>query len=1003
MKLISMLGLATLAVCMVVAGAGQAWAAEGPLIGAWTTQAPSGAALPDLPTPRANVASAVVAGYILVIGGQTDTGTDSIVNTVEVYRTEASPGPGAKNVWQLDTTNGGPHAPLPAARAGASAAVIPDPFDNARRYVAVIGGIGPDVFDENENEDTEEIISSGLVQIYDFTSRTWSTDAPNKITPGWAAALVPVPEPFTDTNSNGEWNLGEPFTDTNGNGVFDQPLHVLNGVCTVEPGGCTFPSNVAYEIFLPGNRDNPNTPANDAVDPVWMDPGITSPVPERLASAVLTRSLSAQDTSPRFIYKAGGGTGGVIATQSAYRRDADDANAAWEELKTMPAARAGHVASLLQGVSSQGYPLLYPAVFGGSANGVTPTASVFIYQPDMNGWSQESQMEIGGVPQPRSDRFALATIGNDIYIVGGSDADGVTGSMIRGTMNKSNTPPPPPVENPIVANWENVMSDIPTARTRVAYAQIGSKLYVIGGEDGTKPSVWRDSLSDAVEVYDMAANTWEIETAMPVNFARGAAGVLTDSQGRERIYVVGGRVDPEKKETWPYGNVEGSVDNLPASGALYIYDPVAKTWSTGASMPTARTFVYHFVHENKLHVLGGLDDAGLSEAHEVYDPITDTWTTDTRGIPYPRQGGAATVVDHGAAGTWVYWMGGSTMSTQTANSARLNLDDPVGVWEGLPNIPVGGVSGARAITLSDGAFEYPTVLGGDFGPVACAYDKVFHYISPLDPDPQKQNTWVADPPMVDPDEGAIVRSGFAIGQWGSSVYVAAGDAGGCDLVIRTARAQILKSLVVETPHIGEARAQEDGVQVSITTDKVVTLAPVSEFGFFYIEDPDGTSGIRVEYNDTPPSQGATVKVSGRMSTNGNGERVIADAEVVITGAGTVPVWVANNKAIGGQGYVGDNGQPLPQGLSNQGLLMTVYGRVTEMDFIESAFWIDDGSDVETGTENQGIKVIATNEFPFEGVYVRVTGVVTSEIVNGRKIRVIRGREGTVAGDFEILN
>jgi hypothetical protein len=98
--------------------------------------------------------------------------------------------------------------------------------------------------------------------------------------------------------------------------------------------------------------------------------------------------------------------------------------------------------------------------------------------------------------------------------------------------------------------------------------------------------------------------------------------------------------------------------------------------------------------------------------------------------------------------------------------------------------------------------------------------------------------------------------------------------------------------------------------------------------------------------------------------------------------------------------VGPDGLPLTLGTSTEGLLMRVAGKVTDVDFFEGAFWLDDGSGVDSGRPVKGIKVIRTETFPFVGQYLIVTGVVTCEVVDGKKIRVLRGREGQVPGDIQ---
>ena len=1007
--------LAAATACVALLGAPPAaQAAEGPLVGAWTNTAPmtGNPAMPPMPTPRANVAAVVAFDHLIVIGGQTGPGTDTIVGTVEAYRT-ASAGQTPKNVWIGDTSTGGVNQPMPAPRAGATAAVVPDPYDNSKRYIYVIGGIGPDVFDEDGDGDTTEIISSHAVQVYDFVAHTWTTNKAPKLTPGWGAALVKVPEPFTDLNNDGEWNIGEKFTDTNGNGTWDADLHILNGVCTVSPTECGFPSNQVYEIYSPGRRDNPATSGtNEFIPDAWNAASVPSPPPEREPAGVLTTSLDPRDTSPRYIYKLGGGTGGVVATAGALRRDVDGGGN-WEELKSMPQARTGHVAISLRGVTSAGYAMQYPAVFGGSVDGVTPSSAIMVYEPDLKGWIVDSRMTDadGTTSHPRTGRFALGVVADNVYVAGGFTTDGaVDGTILRAPLNKSNTPVAPPVDAPLVGNWENVQQLIPTPRTRSAFAQVGSKLYIFGGEDGSRGSVWGDSLSDDVEVYDMQTNSWttsdaskgtKTETPMPVNFSRGVAALLTDGQGKQKIYIAGGFVDANKNDV--FGD---DADAFP-SAAMYIYDPDTKTWSTGPAMPTARQYPGHFVYQNKLHVVGGAlangDPAG--SPHEVFDPVTNTWTTDPSGTPFGgRASGAMTVVDHGSAGVFAYWLGGATKTTQLAQCARLNLTDPNAQWAQIPNIPVGGVTGAKAITVSDGADEYPTVFGGDFQSLATT--KVFHYISPEYADPAKQNTWVPDAPMELTGEGKVVRSNFAIGVWNGFVYVAGGDAFNGDLVNRTLRAQLLSTYIAQVSGIGEAKAQRDGVAVNITTEKIVTLKPTTESGFIYIEDADRSSGIRVVSSDPLPETGTTVKVSGRIGTLPSGERAIMGATVSPQGAGSVAPVVMGSRDTGGPGF-NQGGGAYNNGLNTEGLLVQVYGKITRFAFgpdtnFEPVLWLDDGTgvDPENPDGSLGLKVTRTEQYSGPSGYVAVTGVVTSEILqDGTRIRVIRSRDATVPSDF----
>jgi len=204
--------------------------------------------------------------------------------------------------------------------------------------------------------------------------------------------------------------------------------------------------------------------------------------------------------------------------------------------------------------------------------------------------------------------------------------------------------------------------------------------------------------------------------------------------------------------------------------------------------------------------------------------------------------------------------------------------------------------------------------------------------------------------------------------------------------------------------IGEARQEFDSTIVNITNAQVVTLVPISDTGFFYAQDPDGNAGIRIEpAGGSLPALGDNVSItSALLAMNADGERVLKNATVTVTGgSAATKLRTAVNKSIGGEGYVESGGSPAGFGLTNQGLLLKVFGRVTKVDYVNDYFLMDDGSAVDAQDTAAGIKVIRTGLLPIEGQYVSVTGVVSAEKINGKQIRVLRGRENF--GEVEVLN
>jgi N-acetylneuraminic acid mutarotase len=207
-------------------------------------------------------------------------------------------------------------------------------------------------------------------------------------------------------------------------------------------------------------------------------------------------------------------------------------------------------------------------------------------------------------------------------------------------------------------------------------------LYAFGGVGTTS------AFLNSVEAYDPATNTWAARASMPT--ARAFMAAATGPDGR--IYVVGGfgaspvsaGVSLATLEAYnPGTNTWSSLASMPtarnslaaafgADGRLYVfggetggqgtgtnvstveaYDPATNTWSTRANMPTARDFLAAATASDGLiYVVGGLNGSDLSTV-EAYNPATNTWATKA-GMPTARGGLAATAAADGR----IYALGG---------------------------------------------------------------------------------------------------------------------------------------------------------------------------------------------------------------------------------------------------------------------------------------------------------------------------------------------------------
>jgi parallel beta-helix repeat protein len=174
---------------------------------------------------------------------------------------------------------------------------------------------------------------------------------------------------------------------------------------------------------------------------------------------------------------------------------------------------------------------------------------------------------------------------------------------------------------------------------------------------------------------------------------------------------------------------------------------------------------------------------------------------------------------------------------------------------------------------------------------------------------------------------------------------------------------------------------EDGTGLIFSQPKVVTaIFP----GFFYMEEADRSSGIRVS-SWVPVACGRLVTVSGRIATS-RGEREIVASSVSLSGTAAVPGPVGcSNRAAGGSSTAGGTG------LVNVGLLARIWGRVTEV-----------GSDFRTVDDGSNRPVKALTYAPItQSNYVVLTGILGIEQEPGGPAElVLRVREGR---DVQILS
>ena len=227
-------------------------------------------------------------------------------------------------------------------------------------------------------------------------------------------------------------------------------------------------------------------------------------------------------------------------------------------------------------------------------------------------------------------------------------------------------------------------AQMPTPRGRFALAQVGELTYAISG-------LSVEGLTDRVEAYDAAEDTWQRRAPKPVAAANIGATVVDGL-----VYVPGGFVPG------PQGGPDRVLD------LLEIYDPDHGRWSAGPTLPVPLCSYAIAPAEGGFFLFGGSSD-GQTYVSSVYHYTIDEaeWRVVAQ-MDRPRGHVAATTVD----GT-IYLSGGSDGSSDhdqlRSFSPELALkgEDP---WRTLPSM--GAVRAGHAMIEHDGDLY---VVGGSSG------------------------------------------------------------------------------------------------------------------------------------------------------------------------------------------------------------------------------------------------------------------------------------------------
>jgi N-acetylneuraminic acid mutarotase len=284
-----------------------------------------------------------------------------------------------------------------------------------------------------------------------------------------------------------------------------------------------------------------------------------------------------------------------------------------------------------------------------------------------------------------------------------------------------------------VSGW-GTAAVLPIKLGEVAGGIIGNKMFMIG--EG----------NDATLAYDFTAGTWTSPGTLSPRIFTGHHHAAEVFNGK--LYLIGGLHD-------------GS------DGKVQIYDPVADSWTTGATAPFLAGSSATAIIGGKIYFAGGIIGSATTNKVAVYDLAQNSWSA-TLLAPMPQG------VNHAAAatdGSKLYVFGGRDGGNSVSNGFNyLQIYDPVtNTWEssedaGSTLLPLPQARGGMGKAVLHAGELY--VIGGETtnGPGATA-DRVYNRVDIYNP---VTKTWRLGNAMPTARHGIfpLLRSG--------KIYVAGG-------------------------------------------------------------------------------------------------------------------------------------------------------------------------------------------------------------------------------------
>jgi len=288
-----------------------------------------------------------------------------------------------------------------------------------------------------------------------------------------------------------------------------------------------------------------------------------------------------------------GGSGGQGASATVYRTTvSSDGNfAPWSEGPALPAPRTNPAVTSFSGT---------PYVIGGADASGAPTDTVWsgdVQNGALGGWKPVDALKL---PKALTGASAVADAAG-IWVVGGKLADGsFSASVFRAAVDA----------NGKLGAWQDVTQlPMPAARAYAGAAEIGSYLYVVGGQD--QSGAHADVLRLAIDAKGNAAVSADGTRFLGWSVSSGGQSLprpRTDAAtfvSNGALYVVGGRDESNR----PTGSLYWAAPN--AKGDFAGWQNLTQT-NLFADQPRAGAAAV--VTSGHVYLIGGQGDGGPSVA-----------------------------------------------------------------------------------------------------------------------------------------------------------------------------------------------------------------------------------------------------------------------------------------------------------------------------------------------------------------------------------------------------